>query len=268
MTGKRVTVGFLLNQFIVTIGLNWAFLIFYIHAYVHMDKAEQDTTLGKVFFAAILMMSVSYSRFIFSFLHLTLQYGTIIDTEIWSRSNITMRRWPKVLYAMSTVGEQFASIWLMVECIPFNDKITSHEARIAVRIISVFTLIFLCLVAAYLLLLLALHIRNKRQQKRNLQNANTLVQSILNSAKNYATTRGFVSDDAECPICQMPMPMPGAEQPPEAEDSDTKTKTDEQEAVVTISCGHRYHQGCLASWIVQSATCPMCRVSLAQDCVA
>ena len=36
----------------------------------------------------------------------------------------------------------------------------------------------------------------------------------------------------------------------------------EQEAMVKTKCSHIFHSKCLAKWVIQKTTCPMCRTSL------
>lgn len=38
-----------------------------------------------------------------------------------------------------------------------------------------------------------------------------------------------------------------------------ETNRDEDKILVTLHCGHSYHQGCIDHWLERSRTCPCCR---------
>lgn len=60
-------------------------------------------------------------------------------------------------------------------------------------------------------------------------------------------------DDACCSICL---------NSEEEEKDKEKDKEEEEEKMVKTKCAHIFHSKCLAKWVIQKTTCPMCRNSL------
>jgi hypothetical protein len=53
-----------------------------------------------------------------------------------------------------------------------------------------------------------------------------------------------------------------AEQEAEQEEEQEEEQEAEQEEMVKTKCSHIFHSKCLAKWVIQKTTCPMCRTSL------
>jgi hypothetical protein len=63
-------------------------------------------------------------------------------------------------------------------------------------------------------------------------------------------------DDACCSIC-----LNSEEEEKDKEEEEEK-KEEKEEKMVKTKCAHIFHSKCLAKWVIQKTTCPMCRNSL------
>lgn len=258
MSIVTITLTYLLGQLVTDVGATWATIIYYIYAYAHMDTSEQETTIGKVFFASIIIHSVYACKSLGAFLHLVVRYGTIIDKKLWTRNNVTCWRWPARFFQVAAVAHCVAASWLMIKSIPFNDDIKSYHADIAIKIIAVIHLITICLWALILISLLVCHIIRIRRSPDYVPDApETLTRSrdsVLSMLESM--TRSYINNiipmypDTTCPICQDELV------------TETAETAETAEPIVNTPCGHRFHRECLVPWLQKSNTCPMCRTDL------
>jgi len=73
-----------------------------------------------------------------------------------------------------------------------------------------------------------------------------------------------VFDLGDCPICQMPLAEEAGlfydMEAAAAASAPSRSLGRDPDAIVTVNrCGHHFHAACLAKWVAQHPTCPMCR---------
>lgn len=66
--------------------------------------------------------------------------------------------------------------------------------------------------------------------------------------------------NACCSICLKCLNAEQEEEDKEEEDKEEEEKQEEE--MVKTKCAHIFHSKCLAKWVIQKTTCPMCRNSL------
>jgi len=69
-------------------------------------------------------------------------------------------------------------------------------------------------------------------------------------------------DNACCSICLKCLNAEQEEKQEEEEKQEKQEEEKQEEEMVKTKCAHIFHSKCLAKWVIQKTTCPMCRNSL------
>jgi hypothetical protein len=211
---------------------------FYTRVYTQASVANHNAMLYIWFLFHISFFWCGVLMRLIEILNILEYYGQSIIASVWKTLQY-MNTYPCKILKLSNWGELVTGCYIMNITVPFSGCMGhGTDMCVAMRMISIATIVSLCLIG---LLLLGCgwfcyhYCRTTRSdQKRTSSN-------IVNFAVDTFVPISLPSSDTTCPICRL-----------NVSENDSADWT-------SLTCDHTFHAQCISEWVKYKSTCPLCR---------
>jgi hypothetical protein len=218
---------------------------FYTRVYTQASVEDHNTALYVWFLIHISFFWCGVLIRLIDILNILEYYGQSIIVSVWKTLQY-MNTYPCKILKLSNWGELVTGCYIMNIFIPFSECMGyDTDMCVSMRMISIATIVSLCLIGLLLLVCgyLCYHYCRISTTRSDQNRASS---NIVNYAVNTFVPISLPSSDTTCPICRLTV-----------SENDSANWT-------SLSCNHAFHAQCISEWVKYKSTCPLCRAIISR----